>query len=638
MLVGEAFDERVMTAKWKVAILAGIAVLCSAATYVALSWGEGDESRSLFEEAGVGRAAGSAEALPAEIAYSDFLRLLDQGAIAGLVLKEDQLAIRTHGGGYTLTLLPDGFASEVAARAADAGVELAFLAPEDGRLMDLMISLVPALILLGPILYLLGGGFGRNGLLGIGRSPAQLIDAKRNGFSFADVAGVEDAKEELAEVIAFLKNPARFQSLGGRMPKGLLLLGPPGTGKTLLARAVAGEAVVPFFSISGSEFVEMFVGLGARRVRSLFRAARKQAPCIIFIDEIDAVGRRRNGGGGGGHDEHDQTLNQLLVEIDGFDPSEGVVLIGATNRPDVLDPALLRPGRFDRQVNVGNPDLKGRAQILAVHLRKLKLAEGVEPLSIARGTPGLSGADLANLVNEAALIAARRGAEAVDPAAFEAAKDKILMGAERRSLTMSEEERRLTAYHEAGHALVALNESDSDPLHKATILPRGRSLGMVVRLPERDRVSATRAKLEADLAVAMGGRAAEELVFGPERVTTGAAADIETATHIARNMVCKWGMSGRLGLVAYAEEGAPSTGYDKAAMTGSTAAMINDEVRAIVDRAHGRARAVLTQQGPALDALAQALLDRETLDAEQIRAVVGAAGGGAEARPPTAAD
>jgi cell division protease FtsH len=417
------------------------------------------------------------------------------------------------------------------------------------------------------------------------------------------------------------------------MPKGLLLLGPPGTGKTLLARAVAGEAKVPFFSISGSEFVEMFVGLGARRVRSLFRAARKQAPCIIFIDEIDAVGRRRNGGGGGGHDEHDQTLNQLLVEIDGFDPSEGVVLIGATNRPDVLDPALLRPGRFDRQVNVGNPDLKGRIEILSVHMRKLKLDEAVQPIDIARGTPGFSGADLANLVNEAALIAARRAADCVDMAAFEAAKDKVLMGAERRSLTMSDEERRLTAYHEAGHALVALNEPDSDPLHKATIMPRGRSLGMVVRLPERDRVSATRAKLEADLAVAMGGRAAEELIFGAARVTTGAAADIEMATHIARNMVCKWGMSDRLGLVAYAEEHAAPTGYDKAAMTDSTAALINGEVRAIVDRAHVRAKTVLAEQAPALDALAEALLERETLDAEEIWSIVAGAGGGAEAGP-----
>ncbi len=624
-----------MRAKWKVAILAGIAVLCSAGTYAALSWGKTDEARALFEEAGASLEAGPAEALAEEIAYSDFLRLLDDGAVAGLVLKEDRLAIRTHAGGFTTTLLPEGFAPEMAARAGKAGVELAFLAPDDGRFMDLMISLVPVLILLGPILYLVGGGLGRGGLLGIGRSPAQLIDPKRNGFSFADVAGVEDAKEELAEVIAFLKDPARFQSLGGRMPKGLLLLGPPGTGKTLLARAVAGEAKVPFFSISGSEFVEMFVGLGARRVRSLFRAARKQAPCIVFIDEIDAVGRRRNGGGGGGHDEHDQTLNQLLVEIDGFDPSEGVVLIGATNRPDVLDPALLRPGRFDRQVNVANPDLKGRIEILTVHMRKLKLEPKVQPLDLARGTSGFSGADLANLVNEAALIAARRGADAVDMAAFEAAKDKILMGSERRSLTMSEEERRLTAYHEAGHALVALNEPDSDPLHKATILPRGRSLGMVVRLPERDRLSSTRAKLEADLAVAMGGRAAEELVFGVGRVTTGAAADIEMATHIARNMVCKWGMSDRLGLVAYAEEGAPPTGYDRAAMTDTTAALINGEVRAIVERAHGRALAMLTEQAPTLDALAQALLERETLDAEEIRAVVRASGATDRANAPS---
>jgi len=611
-----------MTAKWKIAILAGVAIFCSAGTYVALGWGVRDEARSLFEEAGTERPSESLKSLPTEIAYSDFLRLLDQGAVAGLVLKEDKLAIRTRDGGYTTTLLPDGFAPELATRASAAEVELRFLAPEDRRLTDLLISLIPALILLGPILYLLGGGFGRNGLLGIGRSPAQLIDPKRNGLSFADVAGVEDAKEELSEVIAFLKDPARFQFLGGRMPKGLLLLGPPGTGKTLLARAVAGEAKVPFFSISGSEFVEMFVGLGARRVRSLFRAARRQAPCIIFIDEIDAVGRRRNGGGGGGHDEHDQTLNQLLVEIDGFDPADGVVLIGATNRQDVLDPALLRPGRFDRRVNVGNPDLKGRQQILSVHLRKLKLATTVDPLTIARGTPGFSGADLANLVNEAALIAARRGADAVGDPDFELARDKVMMGAERRSLTMSAEERRLTAYHEAGHALVALNEPDSDPLHKATIIPRGGSLGMVVRLPERDRVSATRAKLEADLAVAMGGRAAEELIFGPERVTTGAAGDIEMATHIARNMVCKWGMSDRLGLVTYAQEGAPPAAYDKAAMSDSTAALINDEVRLILERAYARARGVLTERPYALHALATALLEQETLDAPAIRAIV----------------
>jgi cell division protease FtsH len=459
--------------------------------------------------------------------------------------------------------------------------------------------------------------------MGFGKSKARLLTEKAGRVTFEDVAGIDEAKQELEEIVEFLKDPQKFQRLGGKIPKGVLLVGPPGTGKTLLARAIAGEANVPFFTISGSDFVEMFVGVGASRVRDMFEQGKKNAPCIIFIDEIDAVGRHRGAGLGGGNDEREQTLNQLLVEMDGFESNEGVILIAATNRPDVLDPALLRPGRFDRQVVVPNPDVLGREKILKVHMRKVPLAPDVEPRTIARGTPGFSGADLANLVNEAALLAARAGKRVVTMTEFEAAKDKVMMGAERRSMVMTEEEKRLTAYHEAGHAIVALHEVESDPIHKATIIPRGRALGMVMRLPEGDRISISRAKLKADLAVAMGGRIAEELIFGIDKITTGASSDIKMATDMARRMVTEWGMSEKLGPLTYGENDQEVfLGHSVAThknVSEATAKMIDEEIRGIVDTGYDRARKTLTDNLDNLHTLAQGLLEFETLSGEEIR-------------------
>jgi cell division protease FtsH len=459
--------------------------------------------------------------------------------------------------------------------------------------------------------------------MGFGKSRARLLSEKTGRVTFEDVAGIDEAKQELEEIVEFLKDPQKFQRLGGKIPKGVLLVGPPGTGKTLLARAIAGEANVPFFTISGSDFVEMFVGVGASRVRDMFEQGKKNAPCIIFIDEIDAVGRHRGAGLGGGNDEREQTLNQLLVEMDGFESNEGVILIAATNRPDVLDPALLRPGRFDRQVVVPNPDVLGREKILKVHMGKVPLAPDVEPKIIARGTPGFSGADLANLVNEAALLAARAGKRVVTMTEFEAAKDKVMMGAERRSMVMTEEEKRLTAYHEAGHAIVAVNEVESDPIHKATIIPRGRALGMVMRLPEGDRISVSRAKLKADLAVAMGGRIAEELIFGKDKITTGASSDIKMATDIARRMVTEWGMSEKLGPLTYGENDQEVfLGHSVAThknVSEATAKTIDEEIRGIVETAYARAHTVLTDNLDKLHAMAQGLLEFETLTGDEIR-------------------
>src|SRR6202142_331652 len=439
---------------------------------------------------------------------------------------------------------------------------------------------------------------GGNKALSFGKSRARLLTAQQKKATFKDVAGTDEAKEELQEIIEFLKDPQKFQKLGGRIPKGVLLVGPPGTGKTLLARAIAGEANVPFFSISGSDFVEMFVGVGASRVRDLFEQGKKNAPCIVFIDEIDAVGRHRGAGLGGGHDEREQTLNALLVEMDGFESTEGVILIAATNRPDVLDPALLRPGRFDRRVVVPRPDISGREKILRVHLRKVPLAPDVEPRTIARGTPGFSGADLANLVNEAALLAARRGKRVVTMAELEDAKDKVMMGAERRSMAMSDEEKKLTAYHEAGHAVIAITVEGSDPIHKATIIPRGRALGMVMRLPERDQLSLTRQKMLADLAVAFGGRIAEELIFGHEKVTTGAQSDIEQATRMARAMVTRFGMSDSLGPIAYAEnQEEVFLGHSVSRtqnISEATAQKIDSEIHRIIDECYAKAKDILT--------------------------------------------
>jgi len=467
---------------------------------------------------------------------------------------------------------------------------------------------------------------GKGGAMGFGKSKAKLLTEAHGRVTFKDVAGVDEAKEELEEIVDFLKDPRKFQKLGGKIPKGALLIGPPGTGKTLIARAVAGEANVPFFTISGSDFVEMFVGVGASRVRDMFEQGKKNAPCIIFIDEIDAVGRSRGAGLGGGNDEREQTLNQLLVEMDGFDTNEGVIIIAATNRPDVLDPALLRPGRFDRQVVVPNPDILGREAILKVHLKKITTGPDVNPRTIARGTPGFSGADLANICNEAALLAARKNKRIVTLSDLEEAKDKVMMGSERRSMVMSEDEKKLTAYHEGGHAIVALFEKASDPIHKATIIPRGRALGMVMRLPERDQLSMTREKMYADISVAMGGRIAEEVIFGHDQVTSGASSDIEMVTKMAKNMVTRWGMSEIMGPVSYQEnEEEVFLGRSVSRtqnVSEETAKKIDAEVRKIVDSGYNRAKKILTEKLDDLHKISKALLVYETLNGDEIRDLI----------------
>ncbi|HVQ82014.1 MAG TPA: ATP-dependent zinc metalloprotease FtsH [Pseudolabrys sp.] len=492
-----------------------------------------------------------------------------------------------------------------------------------GDWLIILLNALPLLLLVGFCLFLMrqmqAGG---NKALSFGKSRARLLSAQQKKVTFKDVAGTDEAKEELQEIIEFLKDPQKFQKLGGRIPKGVLLMGPPGTGKTLLARAVAGEANVPFFSISGSDFVEMFVGVGASRVRDLFEQGKKNAPCIIFIDEIDAVGRHRGAGLGGGNDEREQTLNQLLVEMDGFEANEGIILIAATNRPDVLDPALLRPGRFDRQVVVPNPDVVGRESILKVHVRKVPLAPDVNLKTIARGTPGFSGADLMNLVNEAALMAARRNKRMVTQSEFEDAKDKVMMGAERKSLVMTDEEKMLTAYHEGGHAIVAFNVIATDPVHKATIIPRGRALGMVMQLPERDKLSMSREQMTSRLAIMMGGRVAEEMVFGREKVTSGAASDIEQATKLARMMVTRWGLSDKLGTVAYGEnQDEVFLGYQVSRqqnISEATAQTIDAEVRKLVEAGYAEATQILSEKRADLEVLAKGLLEFETLTGEEI--------------------
>ena len=502
--------------------------------------------------------------------------------------------------------------------------------PAGGSLFwTIVINFLPTLLFIGIFVYFLRqmqqGGAGK-GAMSFGRSRAKMQGEDQVKVTFQDVAGCDEAKDEVGELVEFLRDPGKFQKLGGKIPRGVLMVGPPGTGKTLLARAIAGEAKVPFFSISGSDFVEMFVGVGASRVRDMFEQAKKHAPCIIFIDEIDAVGRHRGAGLGGGHDEREQTLNALLVEMDGFEGSEGVIVIAATNRPDVLDPALLRPGRFDRQVVVGLPDVKGREQILQVHMRKVPLAEDVKPMVIARGTPGFSGADLANLVNEAALFAARENAKDVRMEHFDKARDKILMGAERRSMAMSEEEKTNTAYHEAGHAIVGRLVPDHDPVYKVTIIPRGRALGVTVYLPEGDRYSYNKENIESRLCSLYGGRVAEELIFGADKVTTGASNDIERATKMARNMVTKWGLSDEMGPVTYGEEedevflGRSVTQHNN--VSDETARKIDEVVRNILDRAYERTREILTANRDKLEVMAQALLTYETIDALQIDAIM----------------
>jgi len=562
-----------------------------------------------------------------DIGYSELLSDAASGQVNDVTIKGDQVLGHLKDGKAFMTYAPRN--ADVASKLIDSKVTVK-VAPDDSgnpSIFSIILNWLPALLLLGVYIFFLrqmqsGGGKA----MGFGKSRARLMTEKTGRVTFEDVAGIDEAKQELEEVVEFLKDPQKFQRLGGKIPKGVLLVGPPGTGKTLIARAVAGEANVPFFTISGSDFVEMFVGVGASRVRDMFEQGKKHAPCIIFIDEIDAVGRHRGAGLGNGNDEREQTLNQLLVEMDGFEANDGVILIAATNRPDVLDPALLRPGRFDRQVVVGNPDILGREKILKVHMRKVPVGGDVDPRVIARGTPGFSGADLANLVNEAALLAARAGRRVVGMAEFEAARDKVMMGAERRSLVMTEKEKELTAYHEAGHALVGLNVPDHDPLHKVTIIPRGRALGVTMSLPERDRFGWSKREFESRLASMFGGRLAEEIIFGPENVTTGAASDIQQATATARRMVTEYGMSEKLGRVRYGDnEQELFLGHSVTQTRGvseATAQLIDSEVRRLIEEAEQSARTILIEHIDELHRISQALLEYETLSGDEIRGLL----------------
>ena len=561
------------------------------------------------------------------IPFSDFLAEVDNGQVREVTIKGNDISgTFTDSRGFS-TYAPND--PNLVEKLTKRGV-IINAQPTDSNspsLVQILISWFPMLLLIGVWIFFMRqmqGGGGK--AMGFGKSRARMLTEQSGRVTFEDVAGIEESKTELEEVVEFLRDPQRFQRLGGKIPKGVLLVGPPGTGKTLLARAIAGEANVPFFTISGSDFVEMFVGVGASRVRDMFEQGKKNAPCIIFIDEIDAVGRHRGAGLGGGNDEREQTLNQLLVEMDGFETNEGVILIAATNRPDVLDPALLRPGRFDRQVVVPNPDILGREKILKVHVRKVPLAPDVDARVIARGTPGFSGADLANLVNEAALMAARRNKRLVTMAEFEDAKDKVMMGAERRSMVMSEDEKKLTAYHEAGHAIVALHVPKHDPLHKVTIIPRGRALGVTMSLPERDALSMSRVQLESKIAMAFGGRIAEKLIFGNENITTGAANDIKQATSMARSMVTEFGFSDKLGPLRYSDnEEEVFLGHSvaqKKNVSDATAKLIDEEVRKIVDTGMVTAERILTENQNELEILAQALLEYETLSGEEIAALL----------------
>ncbi|MBO0735121.1 MAG: ATP-dependent zinc metalloprotease FtsH [Alphaproteobacteria bacterium] len=561
------------------------------------------------------------------LAFSDFLNDVNRGQVADVTIQGNNISGHfTDSRGFT-TYAPND--PNLVSRLTDKGVRIT-AAPVDENvpsLFGVLISWFPMLLLIGVWIFFMRqmqGGGGR--AMGFGKSRARLLTEKVGRITFEDVAGIDEAKQELEEIVEYLKDPQKFQRLGGKIPKGVLLVGPPGTGKTLLARAIAGEANVPFFTISGSDFVEMFVGVGASRVRDMFEQGKKNAPCIIFIDEIDAVGRHRGAGLGGGNDEREQTLNQLLVEMDGFEANEGVILIAATNRPDVLDPALLRPGRFDRQVVVPNPDVVGREKILKVHMRKVPLASDVDAKIIARGTPGFSGADLANLVNEAALMAARKGRRSVAMTEFEQAKDKVMMGAERRSMVMTEDEKKLTAYHEAGHALCMLYAEGHEPLHKVTIIPRGRALGVTMFLPERDKYSQSKLEIKAMLASLFGGRIAEELIFGPDKVTTGAADDIRRATGLARRMVTEFGFSEKLGPLRYAEnEEEVFLGHSvtqRKNVSDATAKIIDEEIRRVIDEGERTAREILTARLDELHALAKGLLEYETLSVDEIRRII----------------
>jgi cell division protease FtsH len=576
-----------------------------------------------------------------QISYSKFLEQVESQNVQSVTIYQNGRidGIMTSGSRFSTESPNDpGLVGDL----LKAGVEIRAKPPEQPSILwQILINWFPLFILIGLWIFFMrqmqGGGAGR-GAMSFGKSKARMLTEDQVKVTFTDVAGCEEAKEEVKELVDFLKDPSKFQKLGGKIPKGVLMVGPPGTGKTLLARAIAGEAKVPFFTISGSDFVEMFVGVGASRVRDMFEQAKKHAPCIIFIDEIDAVGRHRGAGLGGGHDEREQTLNQLLVEMDGFEGNEGVIVIAATNRPDVLDPALLRPGRFDRQVVVGLPDILGREQILKVHLRKVPLSDDVKPSVIARGTPGFSGADLANLVNEAALFAARANKRLVDMDDMEKAKDKIMMGAERKSMAMKESEKRLTAYHEAGHAIVGLKVPSHDPVYKVSIIPRGRALGVTMFLPEEDRYSHSKEHLESQISSLFGGRIAEDLIFGGHSVTTGASNDIQRATDIARNMVTKWGLSDRMGPLAYGEdEGEVFLGRSVTqhkALSDDTAHAIDEEVRAFIDRNYDRAQSILEEHMDKLHAMADALMKYETIDSDQIRDIME----GREPRPPAGWD
>lgn len=574
-----------------------------------------------------------------KLTYSQFIQAVDKGDISSVAIEERNITATKRDNTTKITTYMPMDDQSLLPHLINKGVDVRGNPPEQqGLLMHIFINWFPMILLIGIWLFFMrqmqGGGGGRGGPLAFGRSKARLLTKDQVKVTFADVAGIEEAKEEVSELVDFLKDPAKYQKLGGKVPCGVLLLGAPGTGKTLLAKAVAGEAKVPFYSISGSDFVEMFVGVGAARVRDLFETAKKHAPCIIFIDEIDAVGRHRGAGLGGGHDEREQTLNQLLVEMDGFVGKEGIIIIAATNRPDVLDPALLRPGRFDRQVVVQLPDIRGREKILQVHMRKILVGKDVDASVIARGTPGFSGADLANIVNEAALFAARDNKKQVESIDFERAKDKIMMGAERRSMVMNEREKQLTAFHEAGHAIVGLHVPEHDPVYKISIIPRGRALGVTMFLPEEDRYSYSKQRLECQIASLFGGRIAEAMQFGSEKITTGAANDIQKATEIARNMVTKWGLSEKLGPQTYSSEegevflGRAITSHKE--VSDTTAAIIDQEIRSIIDRNYKIAENILREHFDKLEIMADALIKYETIDKEQIDDIMV----GREPRPP----
>ncbi len=576
---------------------------------------------SKFQDQSVSRAT--------DVSYSDFLSNVKNSSVSEVTIRGQVVTGKTSSGSKFQTFAPINdpkMIDDLIANNVAINVE-----PPEGRsiLLDILINTIPFLLIIGLWIYIMRqmqGGGGKGGPMSFGKSKARMMSEDQIKVTFSDVAGCEEAKEEVYELVEFLSDPSKFQKLGGKIPRGVLLAGSPGTGKTLLAKAIAGEAKVPFFSISGSDFVEMFVGVGASRVRDMFEQAKKHAPCIIFIDEIDAVGRKRGAGMGGGNDEREQTLNQLLVEMDGFEGSEGVIVIAATNRPDVLDPALLRPGRFDRQVVVPLPDIRGREKILIVHMRKVPLGDDVKPALLARGTPGFSGADLANLVNEAALFAARSNKRTVTMEEFEKAKDKIMMGAERKSMVMNEKEKKNTAYHEAGHAIVGLIVPEHDPVYKVSIIPRGRALGITMFLPEEDRFSYSKQHLESQISTLYGGRLAEEIIFGKESVTTGASNDIERATELARNMVTKWGLSEKLGPLAYAEE--QNEGYlgaggsQSSNMSDDTTKDIDDEIRMFIDTNYARAENILNDNLDKLHVMAKALLKYETIDRAQIDAIM----------------